>query len=180
MSVTQPDCLVGAGLVINRKAILDTNWANKQFLSDRIGKKLVSGGDVEIVLRIRSAGYDIWYNPACKLMHFIPAKRTEHKYLVHINYGLGISQQMSDSLVWHSSYLSWLFESVFLSFLSTVNLLKQALKTALGRGYMESREIPIVWAFVCGQWAGILKIIRMDVQERQSLLGAAKLASSNN
>ncbi len=180
MSVTQPDCLVGAGLVINRKAILDTNWANKQFLSDRIGKKLVSGGDVEIVLRIRSAGYDIWYNPACKLMHFIPAKRIEHKYLVHINYGLGISQQMSDNLVWHSSYLSWLFKSVFSTFLSSVNVLKQALKTALGRGYMESREIPIVWAFVRGQWAGILKIIRMDVQERQALLGAAKLASSNN
>lgn len=176
MSVTQPDCLVGAGLVINRKAILDTNWTNKQFLSDRIGKKLVSGGDVEIVLRIRSAGYDIWYNPACKLMHFIPAKRIEYKYLVNINYGLGISQQTSDCLVWHSSYLSWLFESVFSTFLSSFNVLKQALKTALGRGYMESREIPIVWAFVRGQWAGIIKISRMDMQERQSLLGAARIS----
>ncbi|MDF5717173.1 MAG: glycosyltransferase [Rhizonema sp. NSF051] len=180
MSVTQPDCLVGAGLVINRKATLDTQWLSKQLLSDRIGKKLVSGGDVEIVLRIRSAGYDIWYNPTCKLMHFIPAKRTRHKYLVKINYGLGISQQMSHSLLWHSSYLSWLCESVFSTFLSSVNLLKQTLKIALGRGYMESREIPIVWAFVRGQWAGILRILCMNVQERQALLGAAKLAPSNN
>ena len=180
MSVTQPNCLVGAGLVINKKAILDTNWVNKQFLSDRIGTKLVSGGDVEIVLRIRSAGYDIWYNPACKLMHFIPARRTEYKYLVNINYGLGISQLMSNTLVWHSSYLSWLFESLFSTFLSSIDLLKQALKIALGRGYMESVEIPIVWAFVRGKWAGIVRIIRMDVQERRALLGAAKLASSNN
>lgn len=176
MSVTQPDCLVGAGLVINRKAILGTNWTNKQFLSDRIGKKLVSGGDVEIVLRIRSAGYDIWYNPACKLMHFIPTKRIEYKYLVNINYGLGISQQMSECLVWHSSYLSWLLKSAFSTFLSSVNVLKQALKTVLRRGYMERREIPIVWAFVCGQWSGIVKIISMDVQERQSLLGAARIS----
>jgi len=87
---------------------------------------------------------------------------------------------MSHSLVWHSSYLSWLLESFFLTFLSSISVLKQALKTALGRGYMESREIPIVWAFVRGKWAGIVKIIRMDVQERQAFLGAAKLASSNN
>jgi glycosyltransferase involved in cell wall biosynthesis len=68
--------LVGAGLVINRSALLATGWVNKPLLSDRIGKRLVSGGDVEIVLRIRSAGYELWYAPECKLMHFIPSKRT--------------------------------------------------------------------------------------------------------
>ncbi len=180
MSATQPNCLVGAGLVVNRKAILDTNWINKQFLSDRVGKQLVSGGDVEIVLRIRSAGYGIWYNPACKLMHFIPSRRTDPKYLVNINYGLGISQLMSDGLVWHSSYLTLLLVSVFSTFRSSIDVLVKALKIAVGRGNMEVAEIAINWAFVRGKWAGIGRILRMDVQERRGLLGSAKLVSSNN
>jgi hypothetical protein len=100
--------------------------------------------------------------------------------LLHWDYGLGISQLMSNTLVWHSSYLSWLFESLFSTFLSSIDVLKQALKIALGRGYMESVEIPIIWAFVRGKWTGIVRIIRMDVQERRALLGAAKLVSSNN
>jgi len=180
MSPTQPNCLVGAGLVVNRKAILDTNWINKQFLSDRVGKKLISGGDVEIVLRIRSAGYDIWYNPACKLMHFIPSKRIDQKYLININYGLGISQLMSDGLVWHSSYLTLLLLSVFSTFRSSVDVFVKALKVALGRGNMEVAEIAIIWAFVQGKWAGIGRMLRMDAQERRALLGSAKLVSSNN
>jgi glycosyltransferase involved in cell wall biosynthesis len=180
MSIMQPNCLVGAGLVINRKAILNTNWIDKQFLSDRVGKKLVSGGDVEIVLRIRSAGYDIWYNPACKLMHFIPSRRTEQKYLVKINYGLGISQLMSDGLVWRSSYLTLLLMSIFSTFRSSIDVFVKALKIAVGRGNMEIAEIAIIWAFVRGKWAGIGQMIRMDVQERRELLGSAKLVSSNH
>ncbi|ARV61769.1 glycosyl transferase family 2 [Nostocales cyanobacterium HT-58-2] len=180
MSLTQPNCLVGAGLVVNRKAVLATNWVSKQFLSDRVGKKLISGGDVEMVLRIRSAGYDIWYNPACKLMHFIPSRRIEQKYLININYGLGISQLMSDGLVWHSSFFNLLVLSVFSTFRSSIAVFVKALKVALGRGNMEVAEIAIIWAFVQGKWVGIGRMLRMDAQERRALLGSAKLVSSNN
>jgi glycosyltransferase involved in cell wall biosynthesis len=180
INIMQPNCLVGAGLIISRKAILDTQWLNEQFLSDRIGKKLVSGGDVEIVLRIRSAGYDIWYNPACKLLHYIPARRTEHQYLININYGLGISQLMGDSLTWSHSYKHLLLESIYATFIATVDIAKQALKVRLKRGYMEAAEIPIVWGFIRGKWTGILRLVRMNYQERQKLIGSAKLVTANN
>src|SRR5579883_711969 len=180
INISQPNCLVGAGLVISRKAILDTNWIYKQFLNDRVGKQLISGGDVEIVLRIKGAGYDIWYNPACKLMHYIPAKRTEQKYLVNINYALGKCQLISDSMVWSSSYLTYFFESIFSTLYSSVGVLKQALKFALGRGHLEYADIAITWAFVRGKWAGIAQMLRMEVQERQDLLGCAKLSYTKN
>lgn len=181
ISITQPNCLVGAGLVISRKAILKTHWLHKQFLSDRVGKHLISGGDVEIVLRIKGAGYDIWYNPACKLMHFIPAKRMEQKYLIDINYALGKCQLMSDSMVWSSSYLTWVFESITSTLSSSVDVFKQALKLALGRGNLELIDIAITWAFVRGKWTGIARmLLQMEAQERQALLGCAKLSSTKN
>ncbi|UKO97244.1 glycosyltransferase [Nostoc sp. UHCC 0870] len=179
MNIMQPNCLVGAGLIISRKAILHTNWIKEQFLSDRVGKKLVSGGDVEMVLRIRSAGYDIWYNPACKLLHYIPTRRTEHKYLVNINYGLGISQLMGDSLTWNNSYQRLIIESIYSTFTATVDICKEALKVRLKRSYMEAAEIPIVLGFVLGKWTGIFRIICMNKQERQKLIGSAKLVNSN-
>ncbi|BCL37657.1 glycosyltransferase [Nostoc sp. MS1] len=180
MDIMQPTCLVGAGLIISRKAILDTNWLNEQFLSDRVGKKLVSGGDVEIVLRIRSAGYAIWYNPACKLLHYIPARRTEHQYIVNINYGLGISQLMGDSLTWSDSYKQLILESIYSTFIATVEIAKQALKVRLKRGYLEVAEIPIVWGFIRGKWTGILRLVKMNQEERQKLIGSAKLVHVNN
>lgn len=180
MDIMQPTCLVGAGLIISRKAILHTNWINQQFLSDRVGKKLVSGGDVEIVLRIRSVGYDIWYNPACKLLHHIPTKRTEHQYLININYGLGISQLMGDSLTWNNSYQCLILESIYSTFIATVNICKEALKVKLKRGYMEAAEIPIVLGFILGKWTGIFRIITMNQQTRQKLIGSAKLVHPNN
>ena len=106
ISMTQPNCLVGAGLVISKKAILDTNWVHKQSLSARVGNQLLSGGDVEMVLHIKSAGYDIWYNSTCKLIHFIPAKRMEQRYLVNINYALEKCQLISDNMAWSNSYLT--------------------------------------------------------------------------
>lgn len=179
MEIMQPTCLVGAGLIISRKAILDTNWIKQQFLSDRIGKKLVSGGDVEIVLRIRSAGYAIWYNPACKLLHYIPKRRTEHQYLVNINYGLGISQLMGESLTWNNSYQRLILESIYSTFTATLDIWKQAVRVKIKRGYMEAAEIPIVWGFILGKWTGIFSLIRMDQQQRQILIGSAKLVNSN-
>jgi glycosyltransferase involved in cell wall biosynthesis len=81
--------IVGAGLVINRSAILQSGWMTKQMLSDRKGKDLTSGGDSEIIIRIRQAGYEIWYSSGCLLNHYMPAKRISEKYLINLQYGFG-------------------------------------------------------------------------------------------
>jgi len=82
--------IVGTGLVINRTAILQSSWLNKQFLTDRVGKDLTSGGDGEIIIRIRQTGYEIWYNPECVLKHYIPSKRISESYLIRLHYGFGL------------------------------------------------------------------------------------------
>jgi glycosyltransferase involved in cell wall biosynthesis len=81
--------LVGAGLIIQREAINDSGWLDSMKLTDRKGKKLSSGGDTEMVLLIRNAGYEIWYTPSLKLQHFIPEKRMSLSYLCELHRAFG-------------------------------------------------------------------------------------------
>lgn len=168
----QVSCLVGAGLVIRRSALSDIGWINKQFMTDRVGKKLVSGGDVELALRI-AAKYDLWYNPECKLMHIIPLKRTSTKYLININHGLGISQLYGDSMVWSGSYIAWLFVSIYDTIRHSVDVLINTLKVLVRR--RSAPENAINLSFVLGRWAGIGRMLCMKFQERRALLGCAKV-----
>jgi glycosyltransferase involved in cell wall biosynthesis len=168
----QMSCLVGAGLVIRRSALPDIGWMNQQFMTDRVGKKLISGGDVELALRLASK-YELWYNPECKLMHVIPSMRISKKYLMKINYGLGTSQLYGDSMVWSGSYVAWLFVSIFDTIRPSVDVLINTLKVLLGR--RSAPDVAISWSFVLGRWAGIGRMFCMNFQERQALLGCAKV-----
>ncbi|MEC4891517.1 MAG: glycosyltransferase [Oscillatoria sp. PMC 1051.18] len=84
--------LVGAGLVVRRSALLASGWLEKTALVGRNGKCLTAGDDSEIVLRIRNAGYELWYNPAMQLQHYIPQKRISPQYLQRLIRGIGQSQ----------------------------------------------------------------------------------------
>ena len=64
-------CLVGAGLVARRAALEECGWVDKQFLEDRVGGKLMSGGDVERGLSL-VAIQPLWYSPSWRLGHVIP------------------------------------------------------------------------------------------------------------
>jgi GT2 family glycosyltransferase len=77
--------LVGAGLVLRRTALEESGWLEKRMLVGREGTRLGAGEDVEIVLRIRRAGYDLWYNPAMVLTHIIPERRTSASYLYRMH-----------------------------------------------------------------------------------------------
>jgi GT2 family glycosyltransferase len=76
--------LVGAGLVLRRIALEESGWLETRLLVGREGRGLGSGEDIEIVLRIRRAGYDLWYNPAMTLEH-VPERRTSVQYLCRLN-----------------------------------------------------------------------------------------------
>lgn len=47
---------------------------------DRKGASLFGGGDGEIVRRVRAAGYEVWFAPAAKVLHQMPASRTTFRY----------------------------------------------------------------------------------------------------
>lgn len=151
---------------------MDVGWMNKQFMTDRVGKKLISGGDVELALRI-AAKYELWYNPECKLMHIIPVRRTSTKYLININYGLGTSQLYGDSMLWPGSYISWLLVSIFDTIRPSLDAIINTLKVLVGR--RSAPDIAISLSFVLGRWAGIGRMFCMNFQERQALLGCAKV-----
>lgn len=47
---------------------------------DRSGRNLFSGGDEEMIRRVRAAGFEVWFVPAAKVQHQMPASRTTFKY----------------------------------------------------------------------------------------------------
>jgi glucosyl-dolichyl phosphate glucuronosyltransferase len=79
--------LVGAGMVVRRSVLAECGWLERLLLADRIGKRLVSGGDVEIAQRIRGAGYPLWFTPAAVLRHRIPSSRATWQYLLRVSHG---------------------------------------------------------------------------------------------
>jgi hypothetical protein len=170
-------CLVGAGLIVNRLAIISSGWTDKQFLDDRIGEKLISGGDVEIALRI-AAKYDLWYNPECKLKHFIPSARISNKYIIDINYGLGNSKFFGDATLWPGSFVTWLIAAFIQACRFSAGIICKVLRAIIGR--TEMLEATINLSFLRGFVSGISNMLRMKSKDRQALLGCAARAVRRN
>lgn len=164
--------LAGAGLVLNRLALSECGWMDAPLLADRVGEKLVSGGDVEIVLRIAGIGYELWYVPQCVLNHRIPARRFSPRYLRKINRSLGISQALADALVSEGPISSWLFASVFKLAKQTRGLARVTVDVA--RRCKPSPEIWIQSSFKLGQLQGIWRVLTMSPSRRRQLLGRAR------
>lgn len=80
----------GAGLCFRKEAwetVVAKGFEGE--LTDRKGKELTSGGDTEICAALRLAGWQIWYEPALCIRHFIPAGRLNWDYLTRLNTGFG-------------------------------------------------------------------------------------------
>ena len=80
----------GAGLVVRRQAWLD-NVPDKRTLTEKFGER-EAGEDIEVVLRIQNAGWEVWYNPHMQLSHDIPPNRLTKGYLVRLFRGIGLSR----------------------------------------------------------------------------------------
>jgi glycosyltransferase involved in cell wall biosynthesis len=80
---------VGAGLVIRRRAIVDSGWIEDGMLRARQPRNLGAGEDTEISLRIRRAGWEVWYSPQQRLQHVIPPERMTLDYLRRLHRGFG-------------------------------------------------------------------------------------------
>ncbi len=84
--------LVGAAIVLRRSAVEQTGWLARAVMSDRTGASLVSGGDTELCVRLRAAGWDLWYEPAARVEHLIPPSRQRREYLARLLRGIGRSE----------------------------------------------------------------------------------------
>ncbi len=76
------DYLWGAGLTVRKQALLDL--VGRGFLSllvDRSGSLLSSGGDTELCLALRLAGWQLLYEPGLRFTHYIPSFRLSWDHL---------------------------------------------------------------------------------------------------
>lgn len=92
--------LVGAAIVLRRSAILASGVLDRGELMGRTGGKLTSGEDSEIGIRLRHAGYELWYEPAAVCGHLIPPERTTREYLLRL---VGALSQSEPWLHWLSA-----------------------------------------------------------------------------
>ncbi len=79
----------GAALVIRKQAWCES-VPQQLNLKGRIGKLMVSGDDLEILLHLHKSGWEIWYNPAMHVDHQIPHWRLEKDYLMNLARGCGL------------------------------------------------------------------------------------------
>lgn len=164
--------LAGAAMVVRREALKKSGWIDKQFLDDRTGARLVSGGDMEIGLRV-GATYELWYNPDCKLRHVIPSRRMSRRYLRRITYGLGASRHNAGALTWSGSYPSWFLYSITYSIgLGALGVFQVIRRVFASRSRPDSA---IAFSPVRGWWSAMWGMLWMKPEERQQLLGCAGL-----
>jgi len=166
------DWLVGAGLVLSRAALERSGWLQKQYLSDRKGDLLLSGGDMEMVLRIRAAGYEVWYTPHCLIYHQIQTKRTTLHYLKKINFGLGASQTWCDLLVFPGSHKRFMAATLLAVTKAWLKAAKQVLRIALRNRRAEDFSVNL--SFARGRLAGLNQIRRLNSAIRAEMLGCAR------
>jgi glycosyltransferase involved in cell wall biosynthesis len=80
----------GAGLVVRKQAWCEA-VPKRPVLKGRVGKSLVGGEDLEPLLHLHKAGWEIWYNPGMETYHQIPSWRLEKDYLIALAHGVGLN-----------------------------------------------------------------------------------------
>jgi glycosyltransferase involved in cell wall biosynthesis len=98
-----PDFLNGAGLCVRRLAWekLVENGFRLQ-LTDRLGKTLSAGGDTELTLALRLAGWRLQIEQRLRLQHFMPIQRLQWTYLRRLLRSCGASDVSLDAYTEHS------------------------------------------------------------------------------
>jgi glycosyltransferase involved in cell wall biosynthesis len=87
----------GAGMSVRKSA-----WQGlvakgfRPALTDRKGSQLSSGGDTELCLALRLAGWRLYYSSQIKMQHFIPAFRLDWRYLRRMYRGFGAATVGTD------------------------------------------------------------------------------------
>jgi glycosyltransferase involved in cell wall biosynthesis len=85
--------LYGAGLVVRKQIVLKIYSRVKFLTSDRLGEKLVSGGDNELCYLLKLIGYKLWYDDRLKFCHFLPSQRLSENYLRNLISTMSLSSK---------------------------------------------------------------------------------------
>lgn len=97
----------GAGLVIRKQAWIES-VPERLIFQGRVGESLVAAEDIEALLHIRRAGWEIWYNPEMHIYHQIQKQRLEKKYLMNLLRSIGLGRHHTRMLgykVWQRPFI---------------------------------------------------------------------------
>ena len=84
------DSVYGAGMAFRKPVFLSLTEDNDSFiLSDRKGKNLSSGGDTEISMLVKDAGYKIYLDTSLTFKHFLTNKRLQWNYYLNLRRSFG-------------------------------------------------------------------------------------------
>lgn len=97
----------GAGLVVRRDVWVKT--VPEHLTLNNKGKSAgLASEDLEAILHVQKAGWEIWYNPTMEVFHQIPAWRLERDYLVSLFRCVGLSRHRIRMLgvekAWHRPF----------------------------------------------------------------------------
>jgi GT2 family glycosyltransferase len=165
------DCLVGAGMVLRREVLAESGWSDRPFFQDRVGSKLVSGGDVEIALRVAATGKPLCYTPALALRHLIPAHRTTMPYLVRIIRGLGVSTSISGALLSAPSYRAWARGVARELLWAMIHLLRSSTRIVRGRDQRDGWLLSA--SYELGRWMGVVRVVSLMARGNCDFFGRA-------
>ncbi|MFB2919369.1 hormogonium polysaccharide biosynthesis glycosyltransferase HpsE [Aerosakkonema funiforme] len=81
----------GAGLVVRKQAWRDN--VPERLVLNNVGKEAgLASEDLEALLYIQKAGWEIWYNPNMQIYHEIPSWRLSKDYLISVARCIGLSR----------------------------------------------------------------------------------------
>jgi glycosyltransferase involved in cell wall biosynthesis len=153
--LTRPTAfLYGAGLVVRKKVLI--KLAQRGFspiLSDRVGKKLSSGGDVELCYAIRLAGYKLWYSEKLKFRHYLPAGRLTEQYLSRLT--AAASYSGSQLLVYQYAlagtpitWSAWVKDSIYQCMFAMRALVRYGMGS--GTAFEKKMDLLFSWNYMRG------------------------------
>lgn len=76
--------VVGAAQGMRREAVLATGFLESREMDCRRGQTLEAGDDVELCIRARKLGWEIWYTPESRMGHLIPESRQSIAYIARL------------------------------------------------------------------------------------------------
>jgi len=165
--------LIGAGLAVKREAAVASGWLDRQFLTGRTGQQLSGGEDIELVLLVRKAGYELWYNPTCNLRHIVPQRRATPEYLKRIWRGNAAAMTFLSGMYPNQDLFAiWLIGKLGRIVLLCARGLLMGLPHRAGTD-VQLRRI-LIWAECRGRIDGLQMALALPSSERRVWFGYAK------
>jgi GT2 family glycosyltransferase len=169
------DGIAGAGMVVRRAALRASGWTDKPLLEDRVGDRVVSGGDVEIIARVAGQGWELWYAPRCALRHVIPASRATRRRVLALTNGLGACSAHLEALWWTGGRFRFLGRALTGDFPGPLRIARSAVGAVVRRRDPAGPAFDA--AFVAGRIRGVVSIVAAASERRRELFGAARRGS---